>query len=202
MALYKLPRISGIIFVIGVFWQAFGAPVGIHKDGSLDKETVSNCYFEGEFDKVQEALEYYRKNNPELSKEDQIFIYKYLSVVYATKPEEREKAESYMYQLIKLVPTIDLIDMYISDNIEAIFNKVKERYHRLNELSQKRRESAKTDKDPPEKTKKSGTEKSSKKWIWWAAGGAAVGVAVVVFLSTSGDDNPETETRTLPPAQL
>jgi hypothetical protein len=104
---------------------------GINTDGTLDKPTVSKAYFEGEFWTVINALEAFRKSGMKTTREDSVYTFKYLSVVYAADPTTRKKAESYMYQLIKMMPTIDLIDLYISDNIESIFKKVKSDYEKL-----------------------------------------------------------------------
>lgn len=104
---------------------------GLNADGSLDKPTISKAYFEGEFWTVINALEAFRKNSPKITREDSVYAFKYLSVVYAAEPTTRVKAESYMYQLIRMMPTIDLLDLYISDNIHSIFVKVKSDYEKI-----------------------------------------------------------------------
>lgn len=124
--------------VLGAFRPAH-ALKGINADGSLDKTVISKAYFEGEFWTVINALEAFRKSGVPATREDSVYAFKYLSVVYAADPETRKKAESYMYQLIKMMPTIDLLDLYISDNIESIFQKVKSDYERL---AQMRRDTA------------------------------------------------------------
>jgi hypothetical protein len=65
----------------------------------------------------------YRQTFPASStREDSIFVFKYLSVIYAADSTTRLKAESYMVQHLRLMPTIELVDLYISDNIHAISN--------------------------------------------------------------------------------
>ncbi|MFC1584044.1 hypothetical protein ACFL5V_00705 [Fibrobacterota bacterium] len=154
---------------------------GIRKDGSLDKDALKKYYFEGEFDKVLEVLEIYRKEKILKPKEDRIFTYKYLGVIYAAKPETREKAESYMYQMLKLDPGADLSDMYISESIETIFLNVRERYVRL-----------KVKESPPKKAPEPEDDDSKKigKWVWWTAGGLAVTGVVAAFVLMSGEDEP------------
>jgi hypothetical protein len=125
--------------VLGAFRPAH-ALKGLNADGTLDKPVISKAYFEGEFWTVINALEAFRKSGIPATREDSIYTFKYLSVVYAADPETRKKAESYMYQLIKMMPTIDLLDLYISDNIESIFQKVKSDYERL---AQMRKDTAK-----------------------------------------------------------
>jgi hypothetical protein len=104
------------------------AAFGFNVDGTLDKKAISHAYFEGEFSRILPPLETFRQSYPNPSKDDQIFVYKYLSVIYAADSSTRKKAESYMVQLVKLMPTIELIDLYISDNIQAIFKNVKESF--------------------------------------------------------------------------
>ncbi len=118
-----------ILFLILIVQSALAAGVeGLNDDGSLQRSKISKAYFEGDFDMVVKALETWRKMQPNPTKEDRIYAYKYLSVIYAAKPETRAKAESFMYQLLKLMPSIELMDLYISDNIEAIFNSVRLRF--------------------------------------------------------------------------
>ncbi len=107
---------------------------GMNADGTLDKPVVSKAYFEGEFWTVINALEAFRKSGMDSTREDSVYTFKYLSVVYAADPTTRKKAESYMYQLLRMMPTIDLLDLYISDNIESIFKKVKSDYEKLEKL--------------------------------------------------------------------
>lgn len=104
---------------------------GVNPDGSLDKPTVSKAYFEGEFWTVINALEAFRKSGYKMNRDDSIYTFKYLSVVYAAEPASRLKAESYMHQLLRMMPTIDLLDLYISDHIQSIFAKVKSDYEKL-----------------------------------------------------------------------
>lgn len=152
------------------------AAFGWKLDGTLDKPAISHSYFEGEFARILPPLETYRQNFPKsATKEDSIFVYKYLSVIYASDPSTKAKAESYMVQLIKLMPTIELIDLYISDNIESIFKNVKEKYEQQQEYVTKHDEFG--HEKPNEKTP-SENPKGNGHAIWWVAGG--VGIAAVV----------------------
>ena len=114
-----------IIIAISLLATHVFAAFGFNADGTLDKKAISHAYFEGEFSRILPPLETFRQSYPNPSKDDQIFVYKYLSVIYAADSSTRKKAESYMVQLVKLMPTIELIDLYISDNIQAIFKDVK-----------------------------------------------------------------------------
>lgn len=121
--------------IAAVFLLAIASPSlavkGINPDGTLDKPTISKAYFEGEFWTVINALEAFRKTGYNKNREDSVYAFKYLSVVYAADPTTRAKAESYMYQLIRMMPTIDLLDLYISDNIQSIFVKVKSDWEKI-----------------------------------------------------------------------
>jgi len=168
---------------------------GLNEDGSLNKETIKEFYFGGDFPNVLNALEHFRKNNPDASKEDLIFVYKYLGVVYASDPETKDRAESYMYQLLKLIPAVDLVDMYISDNIESIFRTVKERFYRMEKRQNPAGSSIAT-------SKSSSSDKEvplhKNRTVWMVAGGFAVVTAVTLFLIFSnGDEEPEAKSETL-----
>lgn len=163
---------AALLFTANPSYAAFGWK----PDGTLDKAAISHSYFEGEFAKILPPLETYRQSFPKTStKEDSIFVYKYLSVIYAADPSTKAKAESYMVQLIKLMPTIELIDLYISDNIESIFKNVKENYEHQQKYVNDYDEFGK-----PKSGRKATSEKPEGKGhaIWWVAGG--VGVAAVV----------------------
>lgn len=124
------------LIVLMITWSVSAAGVeGLNSDASLNRPVISKAYFEGDFDLVANALEAFRKMNPNPTREDRIYAYKYLSVIYAAQPETQAKAESYMYQLLKMMPSIELMDLYISDNIEAIFNNVRMRFEQQQRIS-------------------------------------------------------------------
>ncbi len=172
---------------------------------ALDKEAVKAFYFEGEFDKVINILEPWRKANPNASLADMVFIYKYLSVVHAANPATRKRAESYMYQLLKLKPTIELLDMYISDSIEGIFKDVRADFSAREAYLKKQRgnpdsvnSGVSRYSQPGASAAAAGTvpsqpaaaNKTSKKWVWLTLGGTAVAGVVAAFLLLSPDEAP------------
>lgn len=183
------------------------AAKGIRPDGRLDKATISKAYFEGEFWTVITALEEYRKKSLATgTRDDSVYTYKYLSVVYAAEPSTRQKAESYMYLLLKMMPTIDLLDLYISDNIESIFQKVRSDFERMQRLNEPKEAVAKPDSvkstvaveqktvAPPvaatARPLKEHPRRKVKPWVWFAlGGGVAASVATYVLLSDGGDNS-------------
>jgi hypothetical protein len=144
------------------------------------------AYFEGEFSRILPPLEMYRQSFPaSATKEDSIFVYKYLSVIYAADPSTRNKGESCMVQLIKMKPTIELLDLYISDNIASIFKDVKQSYLQQQKYVREHDLVGNTKSDSVSQSKT-----SSNQWIWWttgAVGAAAIATTAVVILN----DNPK-----------
>jgi hypothetical protein len=168
---------------------------GFRLDGSLDKNAISKAYFEGDFHRVLPPLEAWRTSRATKTHDDSIFVYKHLSVIYAADSSTRNKAESYMVQLLKLMPTIELVDMYISDNIEAIFKDVQEKYlsqqkyiRNHDELGQARTDStAGISKIPPKNTAL--RERHSTPWIWWTVGGVGLAAAIAGSYFILHDDS-------------
>lgn len=166
------------------------AGFGFKWDGTLDKEAISHAYFEGEFSRILPPLEMYRQSFPvTATREDSIFVFKYLSVIYAADAATRAKAESYMVQLLKQMPTIELIDLYISDNIQAIFKNVKNEFLKQQKYVRDHDEYGRTTKDSVQVG--SAKKSSSRKWIWWSVAGigAATSVGVTYYLVTNRKDS-------------
>lgn len=79
-----------------------------------------------------------------------------------------------MLQLIKIVPAVQLIDLYVSDNILSIFKNVKQGYEQQQEHLQGH------DKNGHSKTNTTPiAEGKSNNWIWWTAAGVGLTTAVV-----------------------
>jgi len=171
------------------------AAFGFNLEGTLDKAAISHAYFEGEFSRVLPPLEAYRQSFPgNAKKEDSIFVYKYLSVIYAADPKTRQKAESYMVQLIKLMPTIELIDLYISDNIESIFKNVKQSYEQQQAYVRGHDEYGRDKNHGKNGTEEKSVapvkikEERSHKWIWWTLGGVGTAaIATTAYFVLNGD---------------
>lgn len=175
-------------------------PDGIRADGSLDRDRVHHLYMEGEFDKVQDALEHFRHNVDSLVGVDRVFVYKYLGVIYSSRPETRVKGEGYLYSLLHLVPTITLLDMYISDAVESIFKGVKERYQTVAKERQGAHDGRTAPQEPavaaagqapagkPAPGQDASRRSRPSKWPYIAAAGVATAGAVAAFVLLSGSD--------------
>ncbi len=94
----------------------------------LDQKTIHAQYNEGNFEKVVAVLEGFMSTHPSYAFEDSVFIAKHLAVVYTANPDTREKGKYYMYRLLALLPSAKLVDMYVSDEIDRIFDKVREEF--------------------------------------------------------------------------
>jgi hypothetical protein len=97
---------------------------------TINKKEVNELYNAGEFDQIIALLETMRRERGLRDKDDSIFIYKYLGVVYGADMATRRKAESFLYQMLKLDPKQDLVDLEVGDAILNIFQEVRKRYER------------------------------------------------------------------------
>lgn len=96
--------------------------------GELDQKKIHSEYNDGNFEKVTASLEDFMAAHKTYSFQDSVFIAKHLAVVYTANPETREKGKYYMYRLLTLLPSAKLVDMYVSDEIDRIFDKVREEF--------------------------------------------------------------------------
>jgi hypothetical protein len=95
---------------------------------TLDHKTIHEQYNEGDFENVTSALEDFMRRNRTYSHEDSVFIAKHLAVVYTAHPATREKGKYYMHRLLELLPSAKLVDMYVSEEIDRIFDKIREEF--------------------------------------------------------------------------
>jgi hypothetical protein len=95
---------------------------------SLDQGRIHHFYDEGDFDRVIALIDSFTLTNKTYSLTDSIFIAKHLSVVYTANPATREKGKGYMFRLLDLMPSAKIVDMFVSDEIDRIFEKIKEEY--------------------------------------------------------------------------
>lgn len=178
------------------------AAFGIASDGRLDTRTLSNAYQESEFEPVRVAIErYLNQRGAAATREEKIFAFKFLGVIYAADTLTRVKAESYFNRLLDLAPNIELIDMFVSSKIMEIFERLKaerrqtERYRENfdaygNPIKPVTPPTAglpaQGRKDPDPKIQKEG---SSHGWLWWTLGAAAVGAGVGIYILSQDQDS-------------
>jgi hypothetical protein len=214
----SIPRVRAwlaSVLLIALGHASGAAPAHSRMAEKVDQKTVHASYNEGDFEAVTAALTGFMTRNPSFSHEDSVFIAKHLAVVYAANPQTREKGRYYMYQLLELVPSAKLVDMFVSEEIDRIFEKVREEF--LSRHPNTRSDSGQVANsasvpegamaaparprasEPPAASREtypsssaspSPTQKSSHLGLW-AAGGAAVvaGAAAAYFVYQKG---PET----------
>ncbi len=174
-----LPKTSRLVPVIVLFC------LGMVFGETLDRTHIHKLYNDGDFDQVVSLLNGFMARNKTYDRSDSVFIAKHLSVIYSANPDTREKGKYYMVRLLELVPSAELLDMYVSDEIEHIFDRVKAEYDlRLQSLGKSvpgspsvasagRPAPGPQPETPPDENKSSHT-------VYWVAGGAG---AVVLGLT-------------------
>lgn len=95
---------------------------------TLDQKTIHEHYNNGDFEPVISAIEGFKIRNKKWDYLDSIFIAKHLAVVYSANPTTREKGRYYMLRLLELLPSAKLVDMYVSEEVDRIFDKVREEF--------------------------------------------------------------------------
>ena len=180
---------SPVIFLIFSLFAASlplrAAGTGVSRPSmpeTLDHKTIHGQYNEGDFESVVSALETFMLRNRTYSLVDSVFIAKHLAVVYTANPSTREKGRYYMHRLLELLPSAKLVDMYVSEEIDRIFDKVREEF-----LARQRSFGADTarmalperapvrETPPPQSGRQEAREKG--KAGFWIAGGAAAALA-------------------------
>lgn len=104
------------------------AAKGVAGPAVLDQKRIHAIYGEGDFERVIAAIDSFTHANTTYSLDDSVFIAKHLAVIYTANPATREKGKSYMFRLLTLLPSAKIVDMFVSDEIDHIFEKVREEY--------------------------------------------------------------------------
>ena len=146
----------------------------------LNQVAVHYKYSDGDFNSVIQSIEAFTKTHKSYARTDSIFIAKHLAVVYTANPETRERGKYYMFQLLDLVPSAELVDMYVSDEIENIFLRVRKEY----------------DTHHVDVETKAAADREARKPFWqkpwaWAAGAAVAGVTVAILVWPEDKPRPE-----------
>lgn len=189
---------------------ALAAPPAPASREDLDQKRIHSDYNDGNFEKVVAALEGYMAAHKTYSFQDSVFIAKHLAVVYSANPDTREKGKYYMYRLLTLLPSAKLVDMYVSDEIDRIFDKVREEFVSRQRgfgvdtariavpekapMGSRGKEPGPKGKEPPLDPEASASSTGDKghKGLWIAGGAAvaAAGLATAYFL-LQGEEQPQ-----------
>ncbi|MBW8886279.1 MAG: hypothetical protein JF616_00870 [Fibrobacteres bacterium] len=197
------------------------APAQASTGTVLDQKAIHNAYNEGDFEKVTKLIETFTKSNKTYSRGDSIFIAKHLAVVYSANPQTREKGKYYMYRLLEMMPSAELVDMFVSDEIDRIFEKVRKEFVARQkgfgvdstQISSPEKpatgsaahteQAAASQPAGPSKEYQDAThqEKESfwkSKGMWVAGGVGLITAGTVVYLISTSDNTPATHTITIP----
>ena len=196
-----------VLAINGGLVQAFDA---------LNQAKVHKAYEDGDFDVVVDTLAAFQKANPIHSRADSIFIAKHLAVVYAANPKTVEIGKHWMYRLLDLLPAADFAGMYVNEEIDRIFEKVRaeflSRQHALGVDTSKivlptrhgkpaGDSSSLVNKAPSAASTSSLESRTSgqtrRKWVWIGVGGATVAAVLTTFLIVS-DKAPAKSTTVVP----
>lgn len=175
----------------------------------LNETKVHQAYEDGDFETMIAIIASFTRTHPVYSKADSICITKHLAVIYAANPATREKGKNYMFRLLDLMPSASILDMFVSDEIDHIFEKTREEYvmrqKRLGRLPLTHVESNQFARDPVTKgqpsTQNSVNARVSPK-VYWFAGGAALvaatGTLIYVLASNTHATSPQDITYVIP----
>ena len=96
----------------------------------LDQKRIHASYKESEFDIVSQELEKYARvyQNRNWLREDSVFLYKHLAVVYTASPDSREKGKYYMIAMLRIMPSAEILDMYVSEEVDRIFLRTRQEF--------------------------------------------------------------------------
>ncbi len=177
--------------------------------GALPHEKLRLQYNEGNFEEVIRIIQDFQKANSSYSRQDSIVIAKHLSVVYTANPATRELGQKYMHDLLRMMPSAELVDMYVSDEIYRIFDRVRKEFS-LRQAADDEISGAPEPK-PVSTTqaaseKPSGSidntpgtsEKNSNAKYYWIAGSAALVTAGVTAYLLSTEPEPEDKIHVVP----
>lgn len=108
--------------------SSFAAPKGAAPGDTLDQKKVQAEYTDGNFENVIQLLEDYRANHASFRTIDSFFVAKYLGVVYSSNPNTREKGKYWLYRMLQIDPTAELVDMYVGEEVDHTFEKVRQEF--------------------------------------------------------------------------
>ncbi len=107
---------------------ALSASLAAAAPRALDQTRIHASYHDGDFEKVIKELEAYQKSGRKCAPSESLFIEKYLAVVYAANPGTRELGRYHMFRMLDLAPGADLLDMFVGEEVDAVFEKVRKEH--------------------------------------------------------------------------
>jgi hypothetical protein len=169
----------------------------------LDRAAIQHEYQDGNFESVTRRISEFQLHNTAYTRDDSLFIAKNLAVIYCSNPATREKGKYWMNQMLRITPTAHLLDMYVSEDIDHVFEKVRSEYLATHPSSASTNSPAVNTPLLPSEAKpviaKSRNTSNAKLEsthssgaVWWWTGGLAAMAAVgtVAYLVVSDNQSP------------
>lgn len=94
----------------------------------LDTAAVHAIYTDGDFDEVISNLEPYLTQKLPMSRAESLFVFKHLGVIFSKDAASREKGKYCFRKLFDLNPEAQILDMYATDDIYAVFRTVRDEW--------------------------------------------------------------------------
>lgn len=95
---------------------------------TIDRKKVHAEYGDGNFETVVKILEDYRARHAVYRSADSVFMAKYLGVIYASNPDSREKGKYWLYKMLQIDPSSNLVDLYVGEAVEHTYEKVRQEF--------------------------------------------------------------------------
>jgi hypothetical protein len=137
-------------------------------EAGLDQERIHALYYSGKPDTAAFLIETFIGSHSGYSRNDSLFIAKYMGVIYSADPAKKESGLRFLDQWLNLDPSADIKDMFASDDVDSLFNRMK-------------REKYSAVASPPQPWDR----KAIRPWVWVAMGGG-VAASLGAFLIVEG----------------
>jgi hypothetical protein len=98
------------------------------KAAKLDTAAAHAIYTDGDFDEVIAKLEPYLTQKLPMSRAESLFVFKHLGVIFSKDAASREKGKYCFRKLFDLNPEAQILDMYATDDIYAVFRLVRDEW--------------------------------------------------------------------------
>jgi hypothetical protein len=112
-----------------IFLKALGAAHALALAAAamsyVDKANLSLLYSEGSVKLLEKKLDSVQAAEPQMTREDSVFINKHLGVIHSNDPEKKQLGVEYFCKLLRQVPTEELKDMYMDGSIDSLFRTLK-----------------------------------------------------------------------------
>jgi len=178
-----------------LFLLFLGVPYsGAVAASSFKMNEVTASYRDGDFEVVRSTLESALKKDlvkgidaRPLTREERVFAYKHLGVIYAANPQDEGRAKNMFIKALEISPRLEIMDLYPSDRIHALFAKARSDLNKEQEYQRgydalgnpKTAEKGPIPMPMPNSSKansddsKNGGNKRSHAWMGWTAAGGA-----------------------------